>query len=287
MATVTPFLGLVLPEPEDRFDLENHWNANTEALDTYLSGLDTTVGQIAAAVGGLATGLHLLGAVDHYNELPANPEEGDAYTVLYTGTSGTEPLGVECAWASYNGTLQWIPVGVDPSVFARQADLTAEATARAAADTTQLAALTALIDNGDKNVLDLTSAQSQAGTGTLQFTVNADLSITCTGQCGTSASFFSIPVTFPAGQYMFSGMPEDGGSSSYRMELRTGSAQGTMYVNGDSAAGNTVNAQTAFTGYFNIRVGANYNFGSTGKTIKPMICDRAYWAISTKYVPHR
>lgn len=287
MATQTPFLGLVLPAPEDRFDLEGHWNANSTILDTYLADLDTVILQISAAVGGLGKGLRLIGAVNHVNELPANPEEGDAYTVLYTGTSGTEPLGVEYAWVSYDDTLQWVPVGVDPSVFARQPDLEAEATARAAADTTQLAAITALIDNGDKNVLDLTQAQSQAGSGSLQFTVNSDLSITMTGQCGTSASFFSLQVTIPPGRYIFSGMPEDGGSDSFRMELRNNSAQGTLHANCDKAAGIEIVEQTGWSGYFNVRVGANYNFGSTGKTLKPMVCDKAYWAISTKYVPHK
>lgn len=169
---------------------------------------------------------------------------------------------------------------------APSSDLTAEETARIAADAKQVAALADVIDSGAKNVLNLTSAQSQAGSGTLQYTVNSDFSITCTGKCGTSASFFSIPVNFPAGQYYFSGMPENGGSNSYRMELRTVSAQGTMYVNGDSADGVVINAATDFTGWFNIRVAANYDFGSTGKTISPMICLKTFWEISHKYVPY-
>lgn len=175
----------------------------------------------------------------------------------------------------------------DLDTKADMVDLTAEESARASADTRISAAVGSLIDSGNKNVLDIRAAQSQAGTGTLQFTVNADYSITMTGKCGSSSSFFSLPVSFPAGRYTFSGMTEDGGSDSYRLELRTGSAQGQMYVNCDKAAGVAINAVSDFTGYFNIRVGANFDFGSTGKTVYPMICLQTYWYITQNYVPYK
>ena len=165
-------------------------------------------------------------------------------------------------------------------------DLAAEETARGQADTRISAAVAALIDSGDKNVLDITAAQSQAGSGTLQFTVNADYSITMTGKCGSSASFFSLPVSLPTGLLIFSGMPEDGDSNSYRMELRNGTAMGTIHANCDKAAGVEVIHLSDWEGYFNIRVGANYDFGSTGKTVYPMICLSAYWQITQKYVPY-
>lgn len=88
--------------------------------------LTAALNAMRAEINSLSGGVHLKGAVDYYSDLPANPSEGDAYTVRYQGTSGTDPLGIEYAWATYQGTPQWIPIGVDPSVFAK---LTADETA--------------------------------------------------------------------------------------------------------------------------------------------------------------
>ena len=86
------------------------------------STLTATLEEIRTMIASLSGGVHLRGAVNYYSNLPNDPEEGDAYTVLYTGESGTERSGIEYAWANYNSTFQWVPIGVDPSVYAK-ADL--------------------------------------------------------------------------------------------------------------------------------------------------------------------
>jgi hypothetical protein len=47
---------------------------------------------------GVAGGINYNGAVAYYDDLPANPEKGDAYTVKYAGSSGTIPDGTEYVW---------------------------------------------------------------------------------------------------------------------------------------------------------------------------------------------
>ena len=93
--------------------------------------LTAALNAMRAEINSLSGGVHLKGAVDYYSDLPANPSEGDAYTVRYQGTSGTDPLGIEYAWATYQGTPQWIPIGVDPSVFAKQTEMDVVANAGA------------------------------------------------------------------------------------------------------------------------------------------------------------
>lgn len=68
---------------------------------------------IATAINLIPKGLVYRGAYNYFSELPTNAKEGEVYTVKYKGTSGTEPDGNEYAWGEYEGTLQWIPLGVD------------------------------------------------------------------------------------------------------------------------------------------------------------------------------
>ena len=166
------------------------------------------------------------------------------------------------------------------------ARITAEETAREEADATQMAGIVNLINEGAKNVLNISTAQTQTA-GTLTFTVNSDFSITLTGKNNTgSAAFFSMAVSFPAGAYYFSGMPESGGSGSYRLELRTGTAQGSVFQTCESATPTAFTRDNPWTGYFNIRVANNYEF-TEAKTVKPMICERWKYSLTDKFVPYK
>ena len=69
-------------------------------LDTRLDTMDTAIEQAQQAI-------HFKGFVNYYNDLPANPEENDAYTVLYSGTSGTEQDGTEYVWSKHENTYEW------------------------------------------------------------------------------------------------------------------------------------------------------------------------------------
>ena len=72
-----------------------------------------------SAIAGISGGVHYKGAVSYYSDLPNNAEVGDAYTVKYKGSSGTETDGTEYVWASYEGTNQWIAFGPDMSQFSK------------------------------------------------------------------------------------------------------------------------------------------------------------------------
>ena len=149
-------------------------------------------------------------------------------------------------------------------------------------------AIKALVNNPEpKNLLNLLSATTQTVNG-ITFTVNDDYSITFSGNNNTgSAAFFSVPVTIKPGSYYFSGMTEEGGASSYRLELRSPTAQGTVNLVNDSTTPTAWGPSTTYTGYFNIRVASGTNIDPLDpKTVYPMIDLRWKHNISSDYVPY-
>lgn len=144
--------------------------------------LTAALNAMRAEINSLSGGVHLKGAVDYYNNLPATPSEGDAYTVRYQGTSGTDPLGIEYAWATYQGTPQWIPIGVDPSVFAKQTEMNCVA---------NLCAKNLFINEG----------QSVTGYG-VACTINADGTISLNGTNTDKKCTGSFNIAIAYGQHM-------------------------------------------------------------------------------------
>lgn len=67
------------------------------------------------AIAGLGKGIVYKGAVSYYNDLPNNPTEGDCYTVLYKGTTGTATYNMEYVWGKIvaSGSYSWIKLGPD------------------------------------------------------------------------------------------------------------------------------------------------------------------------------
>lgn len=63
------------------------------------------------AIAQLPNGIVYKGAVNYYTDLPSGATEGDAYTVLYKGTTGTVSDGTEYVWGKVDNQLQWIPLG--------------------------------------------------------------------------------------------------------------------------------------------------------------------------------
>lgn len=143
-------------------------------------------------------------------------------------------------------------------------------------------ALRAVINRGAKNALNLISAQSDTING-VTFTVNSDLSITISGTA-SATTFYSVPVTIPAGAYWYSGMPENGGTASYRLELRL-MPGGSVSSSNDSEDGVSFVRNSDYTGYFSIRVASGYSFGSP-VTVKPMISPKVLYDITQDYVPY-
>ena len=95
-------------------------------LDTRLDGMDNEIDQAKQAI-------HFKGFVNYYADLPDDAEENDAYTVLYSGTTGTDPDGTEYVYSNYGGELSWNPWGkqtysqsqIDTFLSAKQDTVTA------------------------------------------------------------------------------------------------------------------------------------------------------------------
>lgn len=83
------------------------------SVDTLAVAMKYAKSYTDAIIAQLPRGVNYIGAVNYYNNLPNNPEMGDAYTVKYQGTSGSVEDGTEYVWATYEGTLQWVPWGSD------------------------------------------------------------------------------------------------------------------------------------------------------------------------------
>lgn len=79
------------------------WNLARKYAKTYTDDCLNTV----------SGGLHWRGSVEYLSDLPADPEEGDCYTVEYKGSSGTLADGTVYAWGIDGaGTAQWIALGI-------------------------------------------------------------------------------------------------------------------------------------------------------------------------------
>lgn len=64
-------------------------------LGAALNGSKKYTDQVAQSLMG---GVHYRGSVSYYDDLPANPAEGDSYTVKYAGSSGSVEDGTEYTW---------------------------------------------------------------------------------------------------------------------------------------------------------------------------------------------
>jgi hypothetical protein len=64
-------------------------------------------------VHGIAGGITYKGEVNYYSNLPSNPTLGDAYTVKYSGTTGSNLDGTEYVWAENGGVAQWVDFSKD------------------------------------------------------------------------------------------------------------------------------------------------------------------------------
>lgn len=118
----TENIGLKKPGYNDEADIavinENSDIIDREFGNRYLKSETYSVEQannaIAQAIEALPNGLVYRGAVNYYKDLPTDSNElGDTYSVKYQGETGTTADGNEYAWGEYDGTLQWIKLGVN------------------------------------------------------------------------------------------------------------------------------------------------------------------------------
>lgn len=66
-----------------------------------------------ALVESMGSSLKYKGAVEYYKDLPTNAKDGECYSVIYEGESGTELSGKEYVWGNYRGSYQWVELGSD------------------------------------------------------------------------------------------------------------------------------------------------------------------------------
>ena len=111
-------------------------------LGAALNGSKKYTDQVAQSLMG---GVHYRGSVNYYSDLPANPEEGDSYTVKYAGTSGSVEDGTEYTWGydTDTGNFAWIS-------FSKDAYSKAETDALLGEKQTQISANTSAIDGQQK-----------------------------------------------------------------------------------------------------------------------------------------
>ena len=66
-------------------------------------------------IDNLPKGVVYRGSVNYYADLPSAAALGDCYTVVYKGTTGTEPYGAEYVWGLNTATniREWIKIGED------------------------------------------------------------------------------------------------------------------------------------------------------------------------------
>lgn len=87
------------------------------SAETYGAAVKKAKAYTDAVIAALPNGVVYKGAVSYYNDLPNNAEIGDAYTVKYAGTSGTDVDGTEYVWGTFDSTNQWIAIGADMSQY--------------------------------------------------------------------------------------------------------------------------------------------------------------------------
>lgn len=108
--------------------------------------IDTTMKSISDALDVAKLGIKYKGEVYYYSDLPSTGNQiGDAYTVKYSGTSGTTPDGTEYVWGTVSGTNQWIDFSKDSYTKAEVDALLA--LKQNALTTAQLAAVNSGIDS--------------------------------------------------------------------------------------------------------------------------------------------
>lgn len=81
-------------------------------LGAALNGSKKYTDQVAQSLMG---GVRYRGSVSYYDDLPANPAEGDSYTVKYAGSFGSVEDGTEYTWGydTDTGDFAWISFSKD------------------------------------------------------------------------------------------------------------------------------------------------------------------------------
>lgn len=151
-----------------------------------------------------------------------------------------------------------------------------------------------IVDSGAKNRIKVdaigttsTSGASYTSNGTT-FTLNADGSITCSGDNDNTAdssvrllfdSAYFNAAPYCTGEYILSGSPSDASDSTYFC-----SCYGSSYNYKDT--GNGIVLPSTATTSINVYITVKKGKSADGKTFYPMICRKAAYDVSKVYKPY-
>lgn len=212
---------------------------------------------------------------------PSTTGTFNMYVYLYSGTNVTNhpitPMIYPTAVWDYDAT------------YVQPARTNAELTVLEASDR---AALAEEIDAGAKNKFDISTATFDTYGGTMSVTYNSESSATIKQVSGgTGLRFPGFITRLEKGTYILSGCQSGGSSSTYRLDVRSwsGSAAGDV-VDGsfDYGSGSDPFTITTAGNYIiAVRLASGYTTPTAGITVQPMICTKAAFGVSSKFVPYR
>lgn len=146
--------------------------------------------------------------------------------------------------------------------------------------------LAEVVDSGAKNLFNIFGA-TESKTNSITRTINSDSTITVSND-GTNTEVASLTYTITLNAnmlYIISGCPSGGTDASYSLSIRTTGHQpvnnAADYGSGSSAF--TVSSTGTYLVF--IRVAPGYSFSN--KVFKPMLCTKAAFSVSPKFVPYR
>lgn len=293
MGAKTQYYEYNLPANDDYAD-QNKFNENFESLDTTLHNMQTQIDSAAA-------GLKYKGAVNYYSNLPNNAEEGDAYTVLYAGSSGTVADGTEYVWGKVSGTLQWIDFSKDSYTKAEVNGLltakqnTIDSSHKLSADlvddtsTTNKFATAAELEQIETNKNNILTINAE-----LIGLVDSGAKNLCPVNSGTGTQRYQIDVNLPAGEYILyvGGLTSTDTDSATCQIIAMTSPTGTVvspYVMATRESGKYYNftlTDTCALVYIYASDSFAHSSGDTVTFSNLMICTKAAWDVSQKYVPY-
>lgn len=173
---------------------------------------------------------------------------------------------------------------------ATAASLSSETSARISADNEQVDAISEIINSSSKNLLEMTHASgsiTRYGVTCKWDPVEGTMTLTGSHVSTDSGSVFEIysgnatdQRVLPAGTYHLSGVPSGGSTNTWRAQLSPMNAI-------DTGSGATFTLTESSYAAYRILVSGNVNFGTEGMVFKPMVCTKASWDISKKFVPFR
>lgn len=260
--TYTPNFGFGKQENyADTFSMEVI-TANFDLLDGILNDMSGRV--------------KIKGTVTKYANLPSDASEGDAYKVTYSDDNYADGT----VYTYHNGV--WVSLAKNSYLKAEINNI----------DRVELAKI---IDGGAKNLLNITKASVKAENTAgiwngdtytrngMNITINDDMTFTVDGEATGMFDFILKQSNLEGLQgYVLSGGNPNSSTVSMLFQMKV-----NPWTNLANDFGTGVIIQT-YDDTKQVAASIHFSAGATADNliIKPMICTKSAWALSTKYVPY-